>query len=214
MNILTFDCYGTLLNMAPRDQALCSIRQKYGIPVTDDVFLTEYNRQERLAMQAPEFHPLRIIMQQALSETLHHFDIMQADQDAPSLIAAYRELQPYPEVNTVLGELAHNARIYLLSNANRDTLTLNCKSFHFPIAGSFIAEDLHCYKPDLAFFQHVSEALKLVHHTHTHIAAGFDCDIAPTAQLQWNRIWVNRQHTPGDDRYQPYRDIQNLTELL
>lgn len=217
MNILTFDCYGTLLNTAPLDEALYAIRQKYAIPVADHIFLAEYHRQEQLAMQAPEFHPLTVVMQQAIRETLRHFDIIQpqnSTQDAALVLAAYQELPPYPEVNTVLGELAHNARIYLMSNTNRDILTLNCRGFHFPIAGSFIAEDLHCYKPHLAFFQHVAEALKLVHHSHTHIAAGFDTDIAPTTQLQWNRIWVNRQHAAGDERSQPYRSIQNLTELL
>lgn len=217
MNILTFDCDGTLLNTAPLDEVLCSIREKYSIPVADSIFLAEYHRQEQLAMQTPEFHPLAMIMQQAMSETLHHFDIIQpsgGSQDVARLLAAYHELQPYPEVNSALGELAHNARIYLMSNANRETLTQNCRGFHFPIAGSFIAEDLHCYKPHLAFFQHVAEALKLVHHSHTHIAAGFDTDIIPTAQLQWNRVWVNRQHATGNDCYQPYRSIQNLTELL
>lgn len=216
MNLLTFDCYGTLLNTTPLDEVLTDLGHRYVPEVPGDSFLAEYHRQQQLAMQSAEFHPFHQILTQSLAETLHHFDYIHAlsGQETDLLWHTYRDLIPYPEVNAVLSELSHTARLFLLSNSTQTLMDQHCRHFHFPIAGSFLAEEQHCYKPAPAFFQHIHTALKLVHHQHSHISASYDTDIASTENLGWNRIWLNRQHQVPPVNAGTFREIQNLTELL
>jgi 2-haloacid dehalogenase len=129
------------------------------------------------------------------------------------LLEEYRRLRPFHEVPEALQRLATHFELCLMSNSERDVITANVRALPTDFASVFTAEDVGCYKPDLRFFRIVADRLHFDDPLikHVHVAAGFWYDVIPAATLGWKRIWVNRNHAKGDERYRPYGEAANLS---
>ena len=76
------------------------------------------------------------------------------------------------------------------------------------------SDETKCYKPNLEFFRLAEIKFDLINKDHTHIAKGYWWDIVPAAKMNWNKIWIDRNHIKaGRNNEKPYTIIPNLTKL-
>lgn len=212
--VITFDCYGTLIDTRPISEIIGSIAEAHRID--REVFVSAFDDEERRHMQDVEFKRLAEILRASLKHCGEKFGVGSLERYGETVLERYRQLEPFPEVIDALHRLSSRGDLYIMSNSQADVIDSNVRALKIPFKGVFIAEELHCYKPDLRFFRSVAERLELgkPDSHHVHIAAGFWWDIIPASKLGWDRIWVNRQKAIGDNQYRPYVETGSLTGCL
>jgi len=212
--IITFDCYGTLVDTRPITEMIEGIAEAYG--VDREAFISAFDAEEVRQMQDAEFRRLDQILGACFKHCGEKFAVGSIKHYEQPVLERYRQLKPFPEVVDVLHQLSSQFDLYIMSNSQLDVIDSNVRALKTRFKGIFIAEELRCYKPDLRFFRAVAERLELgkPHVSHVHIAAGFWWDIVPAAKLGWNRVWVNRRKAAGDSKCRPYLETDNLTECV
>jgi 2-haloacid dehalogenase len=211
--VLTFDCYNTLVDTSPVNDALSSIARQYSLQDEASRWRDTFYRVEHDLMYGTEFLTLKELLAGSLQVALQSFGMTAADHDTEALVHCYRAFEPFDDVPAVLAQLSDQFDLCIMSNSDEDIISYNAKSLGVPFKHIFTAEQLRCYKPNSRFFEHVHRALHIDSQNHTHIAAGFWWDIIPGKQLHWRRIWVNRRGCTGDELYQPYTEVHDFRRV-
>ena len=213
-HIITFDCYGTLIDTRPIAEMIECIAEAHRID--REAFVSAFDAEEVRQMQGADFRRLADILRACFKHCGERFGVGSLERHEQPVLERYRQLKPFPEVTDVLRQLSSQCDLYIMSNSQSDVIDSNIRALKTQFKGVFIAEELRCYKPDLRFFRAVAERLefgKLQTH-HVHVAAGFWWDIIPASKLGWDRIWVNRRKAVGDSKYQPYVETDSLAGCI
>ena len=211
--LITFDCYGTLLDTRPfleEIQRIGAEHQKNGLQLSQ---LYELN--EARLMYAEPFLPL----DELIGEALERCDvILGTDFMAPQrerLLQVQNALKPFPEVVPVLRELRNRGYyLVIMSNSCHSIMNNNLKALEHQVDDVVLAEDVRAYKPQLAFFQQVETQLTTKEREHWHVAQGYFDDIIPGLRKQWKRVWVNRNGERGQAKWKPEHEVRTLDEIL
>ncbi|WP_416347420.1 HAD family hydrolase [Allobaculum sp. JKK-2023] len=84
-------------------------------------------------------------------------------------------------------------QLVLLSNTDHLRREKHLEVLDHCFDGAVIADEVHCYKPDLSFFRIAEKQYLRDGKNHIHIAAGYWWDIVPATKLGWKKIWVDRR---------------------
>ena len=210
---LTFDCYGTLLDTSPLYTHISSTAERNGFSgdKAKGIFV---NYEDRL-MYGEDYIPYIDLLHYTLEYCDMELNTNIFEAEWQNVLNIHKEFMPYPDVLTSLKTLKDSGyRLYIMSNSMHSIMNWHLESLDHIIDDVILAEDTHCYKPNLNFFHYAQTKLRLDSTKHLHIAAGYWWDIVPCSKLNWNRIWVNRRGFKGNDRHQPYKEIHSFTELL
>lgn len=210
--MLTFDCYGTLIDTAPFWKEIGRIGEEFGINKTLMVN-TFATFEERLMYGEGLFWVYSDVIYRALQYSEMELGVGKLTDQYERLIKVHKELRPFPEVTATLKALkAKGYPTFIMSNSDWNIMTNNLDSLDHDFDDVYLAENLQAYKPQLSFFKQVQNKLSTNHHVH--IAAGFWWDIVPAKRMNWRRIWVNRQSKKGLQKAMPYREVKTFDEIL
>jgi 2-haloacid dehalogenase len=211
--ILTFDCYGTLIDTLPFYNEIGKIGEELGLD-SKKIVETFVNYEDRL-MYGESFRKLSDIIYKALEYCEFELKCDKIKREFERLIEMHRNLLPFEEVKSTLTSLKSKGfALAILSNSEWSIMNYNLKSLETKIDYVFLAEDLKYYKPQIDFFKRVEQEILINRDFHVHIAAGFWWDIVPATNLRWNKIWVNRKGKSGLKEYEPYTEISKLDEIF
>ena len=211
--ILTFDCYGTLIDTLPFYNEIGKIGLELGLDGKKmiEIFI---NYEDRL-MYGENYRKLSDLIYRTLEYCEFELNCDKIKTEFERLIEKHRELLPFDEVKDTLLTLKSNGyKLAILSNSERSIMDYNLKSLEVDLDYVLLSEDLKCYKPQIEFFHQAKKKLNLNKNSHIHIAAGFWWDIVPASSCNWNTIWVNRNNKKGIKAYLPYTEIKNLDEVI
>ncbi len=211
--ILTFDCYGTLLNTAPIYEAVEAIAKKHGLDgkAVGGVFSSYEDR----LMYGEDYIPYDALILRALEYCDFEMatDIFRSGYD--QILSVHENIIPLPDVMETLRALHERGyELALMSNSAWSIMQHNLKAFDGLFQNVILAQDVHAYKPQLAFFRYAEEMLKLKEREHWHIAKGYWWDIRPCTRMGWRKIWVNRERKKGMEKFLPYDEVHALDEVL
>jgi 2-haloacid dehalogenase len=211
--ILTFDCYGTLIDTSPFYNEIDKIGEELGLD-NKKIVETFVNYEDRLMYGEP-FRKLSDIIYKALEYCEFELNCDKIKREFERLIEKYRNLLPFEEVKSTLTSLKSKGfSLAILSNSEWSIMDYNLKSLEIKVDYVFLAEDLKYYKPQIDFFKRVEQEIPINKDLHVHIATGFWWDIVPATNMNWNKIWVNRNGKFGIKEYQPYTEISKLDEIF
>ncbi|MFC6180187.1 HAD family hydrolase [Lactiplantibacillus daowaiensis] len=209
--ILTFDCYGTLINTDPLYQWLENLAQAVNLDPT--AVRAAYSEYEDDPVSVSPYLDYAMLIR----ENLKHLDGM-FDQDHwferhyVECLNVHDHLLPFPEVvSTLQAWHQQGIQLVIMSNSSWDLMPANLAALKVPFDGVLTAEDVHAYKPDLTFFQAAEQRFGLTATNHWHIARGYGSDVVPAAQLGWPMIWVNRNSVTPNGTAQPTHMVADLT---
>lgn len=209
--ILTFDCYGTLLDMSDVTRTIKHIAITHH--QEPEVCANLYTTWEDRLMYGEEYRDFEDLIKEILIYMDRELSIKVFVPAYDQVIRAYENLKPFPDVLPTLEICKKEGwRIILMSNTSRRLMSLHMEALNHLPDGALTAEDMHCYKPQLEFFEKIQELLLHGNCRHIHIAKGYWWDIVPAEKMGWNRIWVNRdgyRSLPGH----PVENIHSLKEL-
>lgn len=209
---LTFDCYGTLLDTSGISKFLTKIANENGLSAEKAVAI--YTNYEDRLMYGEEFHPYQELLQMILDYCDQELATDVFHDKLAELIAVHKAFRPFPDVVPALKQFKNEGwQLILMSNTNHDIMDSNRQQFEGLIDDVVLADDVHCYKPDLHFFKAASDEYGFTNDNHVHIANGYWWDIVPCTKIGWKKIWCNREGIKGNKREAPYQEVHSLAEI-
>jgi 2-haloacid dehalogenase len=217
--ILTFDCYGTLINWeAGLLAALHRILAAHGKKIDDAPLLKLYGDFEQLAEQG-EFHPYREVLESVVRRFGAQLGFLPTDDEARSLPNSLAGWKPWPDTVAALRQLKSRFRLAIISNVDDDLFAATLPQLKVEFDEVITAQQARAYKPSLKIFELALARIKVPAHRVLHVGQSIYHDVIPAQSLGLATVWVNRPSArPGVGAVKavegkPDLEVSSLAEL-
>jgi 2-haloacid dehalogenase len=212
--VVTFDCYRTLIDFDLNRATLPIVHDRLDEAGVDHEVFLDNLRVMRFQAVVQPYRRYREILRDTLENCMLLHGIEYRDGDYEQLIDAAEKFPVFPEVPDALRKIKEGYDIAILTNSDDDLIPYHLDTIGVPFDYVVTAQQAGAYKPRRQAFEKLFEVLPQSRDQITHAAQGWDYDIVPTKSLGIaRRVWVNRYGLKGSDFYQPYDEIQDLSEL-
>lgn len=203
-DILTFDCYGTLIDWRGGiSDAFTRLGVAVGRSVDRDQILDLHARIEP-EIQQQGFRPYREVLDLLAVRIATELGIEIPEEQRHFLSESLPEWPPFADTGPALERL-HDAgyRLGILSNVDDDLLAGTLR--HFPVDFDLLitAQQVGSYKPALGHFRQAQQ--QIGKSPWIHVAQSLFHDVEPAALLQVPVVWINRLQED------PYSEAHPLT---
>lgn len=218
--VLTFDCYGTLIDW--ENGILRSLRpfvNAHNIVIDDDALLALYGTCEAEAEHAA-FRKYRDILCETMLGIAQRIGITPTEAETNALLEGFSEWLPFPDTVEALQKLASRYRLVVVSNVDDDLFALSAQRLGVGFADVITAQQVGSYKPNLRNFETALHRVGVPKQQVLHVAQSLYHDIAPAKILGLSTVWVNRRAgKPGTGATplasaQPDLEVTSLAALV
>lgn len=207
--LITFDCYGTLIDWYGGLRGTLS----HLLPDGDlDGLWHRYVELERKLESGP-YRSYRKIMADTLAALLEEAGTQLPASERDALGQALPGWKPYPEVRAMLLRLQRDYALGILSNIDDDLLDSSLVQLGVTPTHRVTASQVHAYKPDEAHFRRILEISGLPAEEILHVAGSLLHDMVPACELGFRHLWVNRLREPRPAWLSATREVSDLTAL-
>jgi 2-haloacid dehalogenase len=190
--ILTFDCYGTLIDWETGIlAALHRILSAHGKKIDDATILSLYGDFEQRSEQPP-FRPYR----EVLASVVRQFGVergfaptAEQERSLPDSLSTWR---PWPDTVAALGQLKSRFRLAILSNVDDDLFAATRPQLTVDFDDVITAQQAQAYKPSLKLFELALKRIQAPAHRVLHVGQSVYHDVIPAQALGLATVWVNR----------------------
>ncbi|UCG33277.1 MAG: haloacid dehalogenase type II [Phycisphaerales bacterium] len=211
--LLTFDCYGTLIDWASGIRAgLSSLLDEAGAQATTDEIYEAYLPIE-MELEKPPWRPYAEVLQQAVVQLGARFGFEVNEQNRHALVDSLPSWAPFPDTNGALKRLKAKYRLAVLSNIDRDLFARTSEHFDVEFDWVVTAEDVRAYKPALGHFERIVQLSGISPTEILHTAQSLHHDIVPCTRLGRACVWINRRGEADVAGGTPPTQFPNLAAL-
>ena len=217
--VLTFDCYGTLIDWESGIlAALRPVFDAHAIRLVDDDALALFGELES-GVEAGPYRPYRDVLREVLigiGDRLE-FDVVAAEADrfAGSVV----DWPAFPDSADALARLAGRYRLGVITNCDDDLFAASSRRLGDPFAWVITAQQVGAYKPAARPFEVALERIGIPADRVLHVAQSLYHDHLTAARLGLASAWVNRRAgrtgpgatPPADAR--PDLEVQSMAAL-
>jgi 2-haloacid dehalogenase len=190
--ILTFDCYGTLINWeAGLLTALHAILTAHSKKVDDAVLLELYGNFEQRAEQPP-FRPYREVLGSVVRQFGAELGFSPTADEIRSLADSLPTWKPWPDTVAALHQLKTRFRLAILSNIDDDLFERTRPQLEVAFDEVITAQQAQAYKPSLRLFELALSRINAPAHRVLHVGQSIYHDVIPAQALGLATAWVNR----------------------
>lgn len=209
---ITFDCYGTLCDFQLTKTTIDILGERAN--ETDlHRFLIVFRDIRYYKCFAP-FMLYTDLLHTSFKEAMDQCGLRYKNSDGDRLVAAVPTWGGFPDTKPVLDYIGQFCKLVIISNAEDDMIAQNVKNLGVNFYDVITAEQARAYKPTPPIFYYALRRLGCDKSDILHVAQGFNYDIMPAHGLGWERVWINRNHRPGNQEdYGPYQELHDLTGL-
>jgi 2-haloacid dehalogenase len=190
--ILTFDCYGTLINWeAGILPVLHRILAAHGKQVDDSLLLKLYGDFEELSEQG-DFQPYRVVLESVVRRLGANMGFTPTAEQAASLPNSLPTWKPWPDTVEALRRLKSRFRLAILSNVDDDLFAATRPQLGVDFDEVITAQQAQAYKPSLKMFELALRRVNAPAHRVLHVGQSVFHDVIPAQSLGLVSVWVNR----------------------
>lgn len=190
--ILTFDCYGTLINWeAGILPVLHHILSAHAISADDATLLKLYGDFE-LRVEQGEFQPYREVLSSVIRQFGTAFGFEPTAEEIRALPDSLPKWKPWPDTVTALRRLKSRYRLAILSNVDDDLFAGTRPQLGVDFDEIITAQQAHAYKPSVKIFELALSRIKAPAHRVLHVGQSIYHDVIPAQALGLATVWVNR----------------------
>lgn len=219
-DIITFDCYGTLIDWESGIAgAFLRAAGEDGIELRRDEVLCAYEQIEPLVEQEVEHEQFRLyrdVLTETAFRVANALGWPLALERAVFLAESLPDWRPFPDTNAALERLRDAGhRLGILSNVDDDLLAATRRHFTVDFEPIVTAQQVRSYKPAPAHWRVARERIGDARWLHA--AQSNFHDIVAANALGLPTAWVNRRGDtplPGGTPAYEVRDMAGLAELL
>ena len=191
--VLTFDCYGTLVDWEDGIAgAFLTKARAAGVTLERHAVLTAYSDVEP-RVQREAFRSYREVLARSAVEVARRLGWNLPTADAGFLCDSVPGWPVFRDTNPALRRLAAaGLELGILSNVDDDLIAATAGQFAVPFDFFVTAEGVGAYKPAHDHFLAASRRLGI--RRWLHVAQSWFHDVEPAAALSIPVAWVNRKH--------------------
>jgi len=190
--ILTFDCYGTLIDWeAGILPALHRILSTHGKKIDDSTLLKLYGDFE-LRSEQGAFHPYRHVLESVVRQFAAELGFSPTAEEVRSLPDSLPTWKPWPDTVAALRQLKTRFRLAILSNVDDDLFALTRPQLEVDFDEVITAQQAQAYKPSLKLFELALSRINAPAHRVLHVGQSIYHDVIPAQALGLATVWVNR----------------------
>ena len=224
IRLITFDCYGTLIDW--ENGMLAALRpllSRDGRNVPDLQILELYGEIEAELESGP-YMPYREVLAQAAREMGRRLGTEISAEEGSAFAASLTRWKPFVDTVPALQSLASRFQLGIISNVDDDLFAETRKKLA-PVEFDFVvtAQQMQSYKPAQRNFEEAIRRSGLSKDQILHAGQSLYHDIAPANALGIQNVWVNRPSIrPGAGAARPgtampdyeVHTLAELSELL
>jgi len=217
--ILTFDCYGTLINWeAGILPVFHRILSAYRKNVDDGTLLRLYGDFEQRGEQGP-FQNYRDVLALVVRQLGEELRFTPTADEVRSLADSLPGWKPWPDTVVALRQLKSRFRLAIVSNVDDDLFAGTRPQLGVEFDEVITAQQAQAYKPSLKMFELALKRIKAPAHRVLHVGQSIYHDVIPAQSLGLATVWVNRPSArPGVGAVKaadakPDLTVQSLAEL-
>lgn len=211
-DVLTFDCYGTLIDWEGGiGRAFEEAATRAGRKIDRTLALGAYAEHEP-KVQASGYQSYRSVLMASASiaATLQGWQLPDSEADfLPRSVPFWR---PFDDSNGALVRLKQAGyELGLLTNVDDDLLRETLKHFDVEFDFTITAEQVRAYKPFHAHFMAAKD--RVGDRPWLHCAQSYFHDVVPAALLGLPVAWINRKHERASGPLRPDFQFDDLDQL-
>ena len=220
--VLTFDCYGTLIDWESGIlAALSAWRRRAGVAVEDSALLEAFGRHEAAAQAA---HPEMLypdILARVATGIGDDLNAPMTPADGEAFGWSLADWPPFPDSAPALQYLKQHFELVILSNVDRKSFSASNRRLGVVFDAIYTAQDIGSYKPDPRNFTYMIDQLAdrgAGLGDILHVAESLYHDHVPAKAAGLATAWIHRRHdktghgatsTP-DDEVAPDMQFESL----
>ena len=224
--VLTFDCYGTLIDWETgMVEALKPLTSRAKAPLSRNAILQAHARQEaaqQLQTPAKLYRHLLAVVYKRLAE---EWDVTVKWEDCVRYGRSVRDWPAFPDTAGALSYLKQHYRLVILSNVDNETFGFSDEKLGVGFDAIYTAEDIGSYKPSPRNFEYMLARLSergIGKGAILHVAESLFHDHKPANAVGLKSCWIYRRHAdegfgatmhPGDLPRTDFR-FTSLSELV
>jgi 2-haloacid dehalogenase len=190
--LLTFDCYGTLVNWeAGIFFALKPVLAAHGMSIPDAKLLELYGEFEA-ETEAGDYRPYRDVLQAVVFAFGKELGFKPTEKEVQSLPDSVPSWRPWPDTVAALKRLASRYRLAIISNIDDEMFNATRKHLPVDFASVTTAQQARCYKPGLEIFRLALGKTEIAPQRILHVGQSIHHDVLPAQSLGLATVWVNR----------------------
>jgi 2-haloacid dehalogenase len=202
VKLMTFDCYGTLIDwetgitdLVRPWLARMSTASSPDLVLSAFALMQAKHQQVRPALAYPE------VLRRTWRDIEGTFGWAENADRAEAFADSVGAWPPFPDTIAALRRFAATCKLGLLSNVDNASLARTLRRLDTPFSFTITAEDVGSYKPGMRHFETMldrAHRMGISRAEILHVAQSKHHDIAPGRELGLATVWVNRRHgRPG-----------------
>lgn len=215
-SVLTFDCYGTLIDW---DQgilnALQPVLKRHNLVLSDDEVLKLYG-ELKAAAERRDYQPYLGILIEVMEGVGERLNLHWSDDERRTLAESVGDWPPFADTVAALETLRERYKLVILSNIDDDLFALSARHLKVEFSQVITAQQVGSYKPNPRNFEYALEQIERTGDTRDqvlHVAQSLFHDIAPANALGLTTVWVNRRHDRAGSGATPPAEAQPDLEV-
>jgi 2-haloacid dehalogenase len=202
--ILTFDCYGTLIDW--ETGILAALRDVLGghrATADGDALLQGFARAEAEAEAGP-YLPYREVLARSLRGVTAGLGFEPTAAETGRFSESVGDWPPFPDSAEALARLAQRFRLGVITNCDTDLFARSNEQLGVRFDWVITAEQLGSYKPNPRNFELALEQIGGPRSRHLHVAQSLFHDHVPAQAVGLTTAWIDRRHgRPGSGATPP-----------
>lgn len=211
-DILTFDCYGTLIDWEGGiTTAFSSLGKQIGQEISPERVLQLHARIEP-EVQAESFQRYREVLDLTAARIAGELGLEIPGDLSHFLSESLSRWQPFPDTGPALESLrGAGYRLGILSNVDDDLLAGTLE--HLPVNFELLvtAEQVGSYKPALGHFREAGR--QIGDSSWLHVAQSFFHDVQPAVALHLPAVWINRKNESPLSAARPQAEFPDMASF-
>lgn len=211
-DILTFDCYGTLIDWeSGLLAALRVVLSAHEVELDDEVLLESYAGFEAAAEAGP-YLPYRDVLGVGLRGVGSVLRFMPTEAEIAVFGGSVVNWPAFPDSAAALARLATRYRLGVITNCDDDLFAASNRRLGVTFDPIVTAEQARGYKPRIANFELAFERIDVPRERILHVAQSLFHDLVPAKALGLTTVWIDRRHDrPGSGATPPAEAIPDVT---
>jgi 2-haloacid dehalogenase len=192
-DVLTFDCYGTLIDWESGIlSVLRPLLEAHGWQGSDDQALEMFGALES-GIQSAEFLPYREVLRRLVDKLATELGFTPTVDERNVLADSVGQWPAFPDSAAALQALGTRFRLGIVSNIDDDLFEQSNRWLGIEWDQVVTAQQVGSYKPAPGHFHEMVSRLGAGVGQVLHVAQSLYHDIAPATALGFTTVWVNRR---------------------
>ncbi len=194
VEVLTFDCYGTLIDWEAGILAgLRPLVGDAGAGIADDALLERYGAAEA-SIEAGPYRRYREVLARGAQAVCRDLGATPDDAALATFGGSVADWPAFPDSADALARLHERYRLAVITNCDDDLFAASSRRLGITFDEIVTAQQVEAYKPSHRGFEEMFRRLDLPRDRILHVAQSLFHDHVPAKQLGLTSAWIDRRH--------------------